>query len=185
MLQVRKSRSCGFSVFFFQCCFMIETQVLMTVSSFSGFFCGNHFLKGGFTFQRGKGRGRRGFEKNCRMEGATPMPLSSPHHHHYGKTWCLAKFSFTPCSSVSIVNYAHVTASWKGLRILKTCKPCHVWAGAPSYLLLLLLLLLTLFTVGKNSIGYLELLDQLQKRICRTVGPSLLPLLNPWLIVEM
>ena len=30
---------------------------------------------------------------------------------------------------------------------------CHVWAGAPSF--------------------YLELLDELQKRICRTVGPSL------------
>ena len=29
---------------------------------------------------------------------------------------------------------------------------CHVWAGAPSC--------------------YLELLDKLQKRICRTVGPS-------------
>ena len=40
-----------------------------------------------------------------------------------------------------------------------------VWAGAPSC--------------------YLELLDKLQKRICRTVGPYLLPLLNPWHIVEM
>ena len=30
---------------------------------------------------------------------------------------------------------------------------CHVWAGAPSC--------------------YLELLDKLQKRICKTVGPSL------------
>ena len=30
---------------------------------------------------------------------------------------------------------------------------CHVWAGAPNC--------------------YLELLDKLQKRICRTVGPSL------------
>ena len=30
---------------------------------------------------------------------------------------------------------------------------CHVWAGAPTW--------------------YLELLDKLQKRICRTVGPSL------------
>ena len=30
---------------------------------------------------------------------------------------------------------------------------CHVWAGTPSY--------------------YLELLEKLQKRICRTVGPSL------------
>ena len=42
---------------------------------------------------------------------------------------------------------------------------CHVWAGAPSC--------------------YLELLDNLQKRICRTVGLDLLPLLNPWLIVKM
>ena len=40
---------------------------------------------------------------------------------------------------------------------------CHVWAGSPSC--------------------YLEFLDKLQKRICRTVGPS--HLLNPWLIVKM
>ena len=36
---------------------------------------------------------------------------------------------------------------------------CHVWAGAPSC--------------------YLELLDKLQKRICRTVGPSLVASLEP------
>ena len=30
---------------------MIETQVLMTVSDFSGFFSRDHFLEGGFTFQ--------------------------------------------------------------------------------------------------------------------------------------
>ena len=36
---------------------------------------------------------------------------------------------------------------------------CQVWAGAPSY--------------------YLELLDKLQKRICRTVGPSLAAPLEP------
>ena len=42
---------------------------------------------------------------------------------------------------------------------------CHVWAGAPSC--------------------YLELLDKLQKRICRTAVLHLLPFLNPWLIVEM
>ena len=36
---------------------------------------------------------------------------------------------------------------------------CHVWAGAPSY--------------------YLELLDKLQKQICRTVGPSLAAYLEP------
>ena len=36
---------------------------------------------------------------------------------------------------------------------------CHVWAGAPSC--------------------YLELLDKLQKLICRTVGPSLAASLEP------
>ena len=36
---------------------------------------------------------------------------------------------------------------------------CHVWAGAASC--------------------YLELLDELQKRICRTVGPSLAASLEP------
>ena len=36
---------------------------------------------------------------------------------------------------------------------------CHVWAGAPSC--------------------YLELLDKLQKQICRTVGPSLAASLEP------
>ena len=47
-----------------------------------------------------------------------------------------------------------------------TIQPCkeycyHVWVGAPSC--------------------FLELLDKLQKRICRTVGS----LLNPWLPIEM
>ena len=36
---------------------------------------------------------------------------------------------------------------------------CHVWAGGPSC--------------------YLELLDKLQKRLCRTVGPSLAASLEP------
>ena len=36
---------------------------------------------------------------------------------------------------------------------------CHVWAGAPS--------------------SYLELLDKLQKQICRTVSPSLAVSLEP------
>ena len=40
---------------------------------------------------------------------------------------------------------------------------CHVWAGAPSC--------------------YLELLDKLQKWICRSVSSHLLPFLNPWVIV--
>ena len=42
---------------------------------------------------------------------------------------------------------------------------CHVWAGDPSY--------------------YLEMLDKLQKRIAELLALYLLPLLNPWLIVEM
>ena len=42
-------------------------------------------------------------------------------------------------------------------RCMEHC--CHVWAGAPSY--------------------YLELLDKLQKRICRTVGASLADSLEP------
>ena len=42
---------------------------------------------------------------------------------------------------------------------------CHVWAGAPSC--------------------YLEFLDNLQNRICRTVGPSPATSLKLWLIVEM
>ena len=32
---------------------------------------------------------------------------------------------------------------------------------------------------------YLELLDKLQKQICRTVDPSLAASPNPWLIVDM
>ena len=49
--------------------------------------------------------------------------------------------------SPEVALYLHKSA-------IKPCMEyCHVWAGAPSC--------------------YLELLDKLQKRICRTVGPSL------------
>ena len=51
MPQVRKSRFCGISDIFFQCCFMSEAQVLITVSNFFCFFSKNHVLEGGFTFQ--------------------------------------------------------------------------------------------------------------------------------------
>ena len=44
MLPVKKSRICGISVIFLQCCFMSVTQVLMAVSR-------NHFLEGDRTFQ--------------------------------------------------------------------------------------------------------------------------------------
>ena len=52
MLQVRKSFSCGISAISFQCCFMSETQVLMSFQFF-GLFSRNHFLEGGFIFQWG------------------------------------------------------------------------------------------------------------------------------------
>ena len=49
----------------------------------------------------------------------------------------------------------------KKTRLTRPCMEycCHVWARAPSC--------------------YLELLDKLQKRICRTVGPSLAASLEP------
>ena len=40
MLQVIKSHSSGTCVILFQCCFMIEMQLSMTVSNFFGFFLG-------------------------------------------------------------------------------------------------------------------------------------------------
>ena len=42
---------------------------------------------------------------------------------------------------------------------------CHVWAGAPSC--------------------YMELLDKLQKQICRTIGPSLATSLEPLVAVNI
>ena len=46
----------AFSMFFL-CCFVIETQMLMTVSDFAGFFARNHFLEGGLHFST-EGGGR-------------------------------------------------------------------------------------------------------------------------------
>ena len=82
----------------FQCCFMRETQVLMTVSRFFGFFSRNRFMEGNFTF---KGWGGWGFifkwgrgvalwggisfdggrvsKKSCDGGGGTP-PMPPPHY---------------------------------------------------------------------------------------------------------
>ena len=50
--------------------------------------------------------------------------------------------------------YLYKSMIWSGMEYC-----CHVWAGAPSC--------------------QLELLDKLQKWICRTVGPSLAASLEP------
>ena len=56
--------------------------------------------------------------------------------------------------SPEVALYLHKSTIWQCMEYY-----CHVWAGAPSC--------------------YLELLDKLQKRICRTVGPSLAASLEP------
>ena len=55
--------------------------------------------------------------------------------------------------SMKFLSFMRLLSIYKS--IIKPCMEhcCHVWAGAPSC--------------------YLELLDKIQKRICRTVGPSL------------
>ena len=62
---------------------------------------------------------------------------------------CSMKF-FSP----KVALYIYKSTIWP---CIEYC--CHVWAGAPSY--------------------YLELLDKLEKRICRTVGRSLAASLEP------
>ena len=54
LLQVIKSHSCGISIIFYQCCFMTEAQVSITVSDFSKYFSRNHILEVDFTFQWGR-----------------------------------------------------------------------------------------------------------------------------------
>ena len=56
--------------------------------------------------------------------------------------------------SPEVALYLYMSTIWP---CMEYC--CHVWAGAPSC--------------------YLELLDKLQKWICRTVGPSLAVCLEP------
>ena len=70
----------------------------------------------------------------------------------FKKTGALICFMFFP-PEVALYLYKFTIRS-----CMEYC--CHVWAGAPNF--------------------YLELLDKLRKRISRTVGPHLLPLLNPW-----
>ena len=68
MLQVRKSHYFGISAIFFQCYFMIETQVLMTLSDFffSSFF--QESVPGVSVLIGGGGH----FRKNYRTKGCLP-----------------------------------------------------------------------------------------------------------------
>ena len=50
MVQAGESLSSGIFAIFFQCWFMIETQVFMTLSNFLVFFSRNHFLEGASLF---------------------------------------------------------------------------------------------------------------------------------------
>ena len=75
MLQVRKSRFCGISAICFQCCFMSETQVLMTVSSFCNF---SFFFSGGedsgpLVFTEKKKRWKKWGSKKSYYEAVTPQ----------------------------------------------------------------------------------------------------------------
>ena len=74
-----------FQPIFFQCCFMSETQLLVTVLDFSRFFSRNHFLEGGFTFQWGLVFSWWGVKKIIRW--GSPMPP------HYGKP-CNIRYTF-------------------------------------------------------------------------------------------
>ena len=76
--------------------------------------------------------------------------------------WCSCISSIAETASMKIRALIHSMRFLLPEVALYLCKStvqlcmeycCHVWAGAPSY--------------------YLELLDKLQKQICRTVGPSL------------
>ena len=64
------------------------------------------------------------------------------------------------CLSPKVTLHLYKSTIWP---CMEYC--CHVWAGAPGC--------------------YLEVLDKLQKRICRTVGPSVAVSLEPLLIVEL
>ena len=90
---MRRSRFCGIFVIFSQCCFMSETQVLMTISDFLGFFLGVIFWKsylffnGGASFlSEGHHMGRISFDgggsKKIIGRRAPRQCLPS----HYGKT---------------------------------------------------------------------------------------------------
>ena len=91
MLQLRKSYFCGICTLFFQCCFMHETQVLMTVSDSSFFLA--IIPWGGITFQC-EGLVKReypmGIQKIIGMGGGgacpiPPFPTLTMRNTVYGK----------------------------------------------------------------------------------------------------
>ena len=80
MLQVRKSRFCGISAISFQCCFMSETQILMTVSNFCNFsfFFPKEGDRGPSLFTEKEGWKKIGVKKNHIMRRSPLSALPPP-----------------------------------------------------------------------------------------------------------
>ena len=81
--------------------------------------------------------------------GSYIIPIAKTASKKIGAMICSKKFL-----SPEVAVYLYKSTIWP---CMEYC--CHVWAGAPSC--------------------YLELLDKLQKWICRTAGPSLAASLEP------
>ena len=61
----------------------------------------------------------------------------------------------------------------------------ELWFVLWSFSLLMLLCISVNLPYSWSSCCYLEVVDELQKRICRTAGPYLMHLLNTWLTIKM
>ena len=91
-----------------------------------------------------------GLAFSCKLDwGSYIISIAKTASKKIGALICSMKFLFP-----EVALYLSKSTIWP---YMEYC--CHVWAGAPSY--------------------YLELLDKLQKRIFRTVGPSLAATLEP------
>ena len=75
-----------------------------------------------------------------------------------------------------------VIFSWTDLLMRKNnLLRCWRW----SFSLLMLLCISVNLPYSWSSSCYLEVVDELQKRICRTASPYLMHLLNTWLTIKM
>ena len=91
-----------------------------------------------------------GITFSCKLDwGSHIIPITKTASKEIGALIQSMKFL-----SLDVALYLYKSTIWP---CMEYC--CHVWVGAPSC--------------------YLELLDKLQKQICRTVGPSLAASLEP------